>query len=359
MIGSIYKKYVISLFGKTLVEVSSVFFALILIINLFEEITFLQNEDTNPFYPIFLSFLNTPSIIFDILPFIFLISTLFFFIKITEKNELFIFKYSGVTNRKILSILISFSFFLGIILIIVFYSFSSKLKSHYLEIKNSFTSDNKYLAVITENGFWIKDEIDEVISIINADSIDKNFLINVSIVQFNKNFEFIKSISSKKININSKSWIINNAVINKDNVTSKIDYLEFKSNFDKEKINNLFSNLSSMSLIRLNKLKKDYFSLGYSTIDIEVYEHKIYSLPIYLSIMTLLSGIIMFNSKQRNSKVFNILLGIFLSVIIYYVNYFSGLLGENGKIPIILSVWLPLTILIIISLIGMVRLNEK
>ena len=132
-----------------------------------------------------------------------------------------------------------------------------------------------------------------------------------------------------------------------------------ESNFDIEKINNLFSNLSSLSLLKLNALKKDYFLLGYSTVDIKVYEYKIYSLPIYLAIMTLLSGIIMFNSKYKKSKILNIILGIFLSVVIYYGNYFSSLLGSNGKIPIILSVWLPLIVLMLISTIGLVRLNEK
>jgi len=67
----------------------------------------------------------------------------------------------------------------------------------------------------------------------------------------------------------------------------------------------------------------------------------------------------MINSKYKKSKVFNIILGISLSVIIYYVNYFSSLLGVNGKIPIILSVWLPLIVLLLISMIGLVRLNEK
>ena len=190
MIINTYKKYILNLFSKTLIEITLIFFSLILIINLFEEITFLKNIEVNAFYPIFLSFLNTPSIIFDILPFIFLISTLFFFIKLSDKNELFIFKYSGITNGQILRILVFFSFFLGILLILGFYSFSSKLKSHYLEIKNNFTSDNKYLAVITENGFWIKDEVSEIISITNADKINNYLLINVSIVQFNRNSWF-------------------------------------------------------------------------------------------------------------------------------------------------------------------------
>ena len=79
MIISTYKKYILNLFTKTLIEVFLIFFSLILIINLFEEINFLKNENVSSFYPIFLSLLNAPSVIFDILPFIFLVSTIFFF----------------------------------------------------------------------------------------------------------------------------------------------------------------------------------------------------------------------------------------------------------------------------------------
>ena len=55
MIINTYKKYILNLFTKTLIEVILIFFALILIINLFEEINFLKNENVSGFYPIFLS----------------------------------------------------------------------------------------------------------------------------------------------------------------------------------------------------------------------------------------------------------------------------------------------------------------
>ena len=45
---------------------------------------------------------------------------------------------------------------------------SSKLKFLYFDIKNEYTKDNKYLAVITENGIWIKDEINNKINLIHA-----------------------------------------------------------------------------------------------------------------------------------------------------------------------------------------------
>ena len=359
MILNTYKRYILSLYSKTLVEIILIFFSLILIINKFEEINFLQNEDVSGFFPVFLSLLNTPSIIFDILPFIFLISTLLFFIKLINKNELSIFKYAGITNIQILRVIVFFSFIIGLFLIVGFYTFTSKLKNQYLLIKNQFTTDDKYLAVITANGLWIRDEINGSINIVNADKINNDRLVNVSIVQFDKNYNLLQIIQSDDVNIKSKNWNINDPLVTKKNVTNKLEFINLESNFDIEVVNSLFSNLSSMSLFKLRELKKDYKKLGYSTVGIEVYQNKIFSVPIYLSIMTLLSAIIMFNSKFRKSKIFNIILGISLSVVIYYVNYFSGLLGETGKIPIVLSVWLPLIILIIISLIGLVRVNEK
>ena len=109
----------------------------------------------------------------------------------------------------------------------------------------------------------------------------------------------------------------------------------------------------------LKNLKNDYKSLGYSTLEIDTHRNMIIAYPIYLTIMTMLSGIIMLNIKVNKSKMFNLLLGISLSVIIFYIKYFFNILGENGKIPIMLSIWFPLIILSIFCSIGLIRINEK
>ena len=101
--------------------------------------------------------------------------------------------------------IISFvSFFLGVLIITLFYSFSSNLKNIYLELKNKYTSDNKYLAVITKNGLWIKDFIDGETRIINASQIDNNFLVNAFISEFDEEFNLKRNIQSEKINIKKK-----------------------------------------------------------------------------------------------------------------------------------------------------------
>jgi len=143
-------------------------------------------------------------------------------------------------------------------------------------------------------------------------------------------------------------------------LNSKIEKrLVLETNFDLEKINHLFSNLSSMTLFDLKKLKNDYQSLNYSTTEIDLHNQKLYSYPVYLVIMTILSAIIMLNIKHNNPRLFYLLGGILVSVSIYYINYFFTLLGKNQNLPIIFSAWMPLIILIIVCSIGLVRINEK
>ena len=88
----IHLKFLSFIFFKSFFYVFSIFLSFVLILNLLNEIEFFKNIEINNYYPIYLSFLNSPSIIFEIFPFIFLISTQFFFIRLFENNEIQIFK---------------------------------------------------------------------------------------------------------------------------------------------------------------------------------------------------------------------------------------------------------------------------
>ena len=76
------------------------------------------------------------------------------------------------------------------IILIFYYTFSSSLKSHYLNIKNNFSDENEYLAVVNESGLWIKEEIDNTINIIHAKKFKDNLIENVTITQTNSKFKF-------------------------------------------------------------------------------------------------------------------------------------------------------------------------
>jgi len=303
--------------------------------------------------------MSSPSIIFEMFPFIFLISTQFFFLKLFTNDEINIFKYSGLKNIKIILILSVISFFIGIFTISVFYSLSSNLQHYYLQVKNQFSKDKLYLAVINKNGLWIKDVVNDQTSIINSSKINNNFLTDTFISTFDEKFNLIRSLKSNKIDIKDKEWLIYDATIFENNISQKSDLIKFKSNFNQKRIESLFSNLSSLSLFKLIDLRQNYRLLNYSTVDVDLQIYRILTYPLFLVIMTILASIIMLNTKKSNSKFIKIIIGLFCSVIIYYINNLMNVMGSTEKIPLMVSIWTPIIFLSLVNLIMLININEK
>ena len=355
----VYIKFITKVFLKSFTYVTLVLLSLILILNILSEIEFFTNIPVASYFPIYLAFLNSPSLVFEMFPFIFLLRTQVFFIYLFNNDEIQIFKYSGLKNSQILKIIAYLTFLFSVLIIILFYNFSSSLKSYYLELKTKHTLDGKYLAVITNNGLWIRDVINGQINIINASKIDKNFLIDAMVSEFDKDFNSIRHIKSPKIDIEKQEWVIYEPKIFNNENSYESEVLKLYSNFDYQKIQNLFSNLSSLSLLKLFKLRKNYKLLNYSTTETDIQIHKIISYPIYLTLMTILAAIIMFNTKHFKNTTMKLAIGLFLSVIIYYINNFFYVMGNTEKISVTISIWLPLFFLSFVNIIIIKKINEK
>ena len=355
-----YSKYLIKNFLSKFILISFIFICLIIILSILEEISFFKNLEINFFYPYLLTILGSPITLFEIFPFIFLISTQFLFFDLFKKKELILLKTNGLSNLRIIFLLFITSIFIGLFTVLIYYNIASKLRFLYTDIKNSFSNDNKYLAVVNDSGLWIKDEINEKILIIKANQIKDDRLNEVMINEFDGKFNLLRTIQSYKVNIKTKKWLIENAIITKNNLSTQDDnILELQTNFDKEKINSLFSNISTLNIFELFNLKDDYENLGYSTDEIKIHLLKLSSTPLFYGVLTVLASIIMFNFKRDQSLFFHVILGILMSVIIYYMNFMFTSLGNNGKIPIIASIFLPILFISIIAIIGLIRINEK
>ena len=178
--------------------------------------------------------------------------------------------------------------------------------------------------------------------------------------EFNDDFELVRTIQSEKIDISQNKWIIFNPIITKNNITEQVDdTIYLKTNFNEKIINNLFSNISTLDILKLFSLIEDYKKIGYSPDEILLHLLKLFTMPIFYGILTILSAIIMFNLSNDKPLIFHIALGILMSVIIYYMNFIFSSLASNGRIPIIASIFFPILILSFFTIIGLIDINEK
>ena len=174
-------------------------------------------------------------------------------------------------------------------------------------------------------------------------------------------FNFIERFDSKLIFINNKNWILEevNKVDQKNIENKKIKEIEFITTIDMNELKNLFTNVNTVSFLEIFNNIKILNNRGYSGDELKIKFHKYLSLPLYLLAMIILSTLFTLNINKNYNNFIYIFLGIIMGIIIYFLNDLSIAIGLSNKIPLELSVWIPIFLIIVISLLNLLKSNEK
>ena len=131
------------------------------------------------------------------------------------------------------------------------------------------------------------------------------------------------------------------------------------SNYDKEKLNSIYSNLDTISFYKLIRNTEELIGRGYNSALLEEKKHFYLSLPFFLVLMVCLAGIFTLNDNEKKQNTYYILLSIIACVIIFYLKNFSTALGTTERIPLLISVWAPVLILSIFCSVGLLQIHDK
>lgn len=354
-------KYILKEFLFCVFVFTCVFLSLIIVTLLIEQMVFFKDKNVEQIFlkSLILSLLQVPNGLINYSPFLILFSGILFFVRIIRNNEAMSISISGFSNNFIILIPAISSFFLGIILITSFTPISSQFSKIYETVKQKY-SNNDNLIILSNTGVWLKETNDQITSIIRADKIEsENFkkLFNITIYKF-KNYNFEERIDAIEANILKKEWILRNAKIIRDEVSSERNIYNYKSSIDIDKIKTIFSNSSTMSIWDYSQNLKLIRERGYYGEEIIIMINKQLSLPFLLFFMVILSTIFTINAKREFNSFTYTFLGVLLGLVVYYMTDASIALGKTGRFPIILSVWLPVIIIMITSLYSLINNNK-
>ena len=358
----VLNRYLVNQFLKNFFIMILIFVALGLIMNLFEEINFFREFDVNISIPVGLSFMVIPSMLVNILPFIIFLSSMLLFIRLKNNRDLISIKILGYSNIKFLFIFSSTAFVLGLLTLFAINPLTSAIVKSYEDIKGKYDVYQNHLAAITSNGIWIKEKIGTSTHIIQAKGLNVDTLTHVSIYKFDENKFLFERINAETSNISSSKWIAKNVVKYKfgdDNTQENFETLAINSNYDKEKLKSIYSNLDTISVYKLMRNTDELIQKGYNPSLLEEKKHFYLSLPFFLVLMVFLAGIFTLNDNERKQNTYYILLSIIACVIIFYLKNFYTALGTTERIPLTLSVWSPVVILSFFCSIGVLQINDK
>lgn len=346
-----------------------VFLSLSLLINFTEEMTFFKEKkiDNLIWLVFYLALSKTPNTIIELSIFIFLLAGIFFFVKLQKNKEINTILLSGVS--RLLPILVPSitSLFLGIGIILFFSPLSSASLKFYESTKRVYAA-NENLIVINNAGLWFMEDLPEGYNIIRTDKISDNdfsILNNVTIYNLDKNFNFQKRYDSKRVVIDNKNWLLEDTkVLFQNQNTSEQDKklfakINFLSSININDLKEYFSNADTVSFWEIPQTIKSLNDRGYSADELKVKLHKYLSLPLYLFSMILLSTVFTIGINKEYNTTMYIFFGIALGFLIYFLNDLSVAVGLANKLPLTISVWSPIVIIMFLSGINLIRINEK
>ena len=358
----IINKYLAHEFIKIVLAMTFAFFCLSFILNLFEEINFFKDFDIGINIPIILSSLFVPSLLYNMFPFIILLSGIWFFLKIKKTDEIIALKVSGMSNFSIIVVPSVLSIILGFIFITLLNPVTSILVKKYESIKGVYEKEQDYLAAVTENGIWIKEKNLDKNFIVRASNLHNNNLIGLTIYEFDYDNNFLKRTNAKSADISSLDWVLKDVkIFDKEGhlIEQSIKNLTYRSMYDIKKIKSLYSNLDTISFWALSDEIKLLENRGYSTREMRAKFQRSFAFPLFLLSMVLLSGVFTLGTNFKENNWTYVFIAIITSVLIFYFNDFSAALGKTNKLPIEISVWMPIVIIFIFSSVGLIHANQK
>ena len=141
----------------------------------------------------------------------------------------------------------------------------------------------------------------------------------------------------------------------------KNNFREYKINsiYDFEKINSLFKNFDTMSFLDLALNYKNLLNNGYSKPFLNQSLHTMLSISFLFFLMTGLASILTMNTLKRSDNIRYIIIGLLVSVVIFYFKDLSLALGQTNRIPLIFICLGSSDSLVAFTSIGVIQINEK
>ncbi|AZL15518.1 LptF/LptG family permease [Rickettsiales endosymbiont of Stachyamoeba lipophora] len=291
--------------------------------------------------------LRLPYTLQEILPFICLIAATVCYARLSRNNELIIMRSVGLSGWQFMMPTLVTSIILGTIYVLLLTPLTSKMFYQSELIEDRIIRGQLPQVSALMSGIWLKDELDNKISVINAKSINPNSdeLKDISIIICSKDFQFIKRIDAESAIIENGYWRLPSAKVTTVNKINAQQYnIRMRSSLTIEKLQESFNKPSNLSFWQLPKFISNMKQAGLPAIRHYQYFLSLCLLPLLLAAMSVLAVGFATKISKRLQNNMEIFWGILISFVIYFINQIIGALGLSGTIPLFLSVVFPVVI---------------
>lgn len=338
-------------FLKSVFSVLFIFFAVLMLIGLIEQIRRYGGNDEAGFGTlVLLSVLSVPASLYRILPLIFILATLALFLGLARSSELVVTRAAGRSALVSLVAPLTLAFLLGILAVAAVNPIVAATQKQYERVTQHISGEASTLSVSAE-GLWLRQGTRDGQTVIRAtrSNLDGTELYDVTFLGYSSAGLPTYRIEAEAAELVPGAWTIEgakewrfdtNAVIPEvDSFES--DRMSLASNLTRSQILDSFGTPSAIPIWELPGFIDRLEAAGFSARNHRTFFHMELALPILLMAMVLVgAGFTMRHTRFGRTGI-SVLAALGLGFTLYFIRNFAAILGENGQIPIVLAAWGP------------------
>ena len=341
--------YFSSRFLKSFTAVFAVFFVFMLLIELVNQMRWL--DDSVSFQNVLLlAALNTPKSIYQIMPLIMIISAVLLFVNLNKSSEFIIAWGAGQSSLTTLAGPILIAALLGLIIIGLFNPIVAATSKYYLDLREEFDNGGRSVFSIGSEGLWLRQGDSAGQTVIHAERthFDGTKLYDVTLLNYSKDGGLNKRIEAKTASLKIGKWELEEAKTwlllpgsNPEETAQFSNKLELPSTLTQDQIRDRFGKPGSVSLWKLPETVAQLKAAGFSARRHQLWFQSELARPLFLMALTMIAAAFIMRPVRLGGTGLSILSAILLGFGLHFIRNFVQILGENGQLPIFLSAWSP------------------
>lgn len=337
-------------FLKSFLSVFLIFFAILSLIDLVEQVRRFGSTDTGFGTLIVLTLLNVPEGLYRILPLITILATLSLFLALARSSELVVTRASGRSALKSLIAPVTTAILIGLFAVGVFNPIVAATQKQYERVVARISGVVSTLSVSSE-GLWLRQGSNDGQTVIHAirSNLDGTVLSDVTFLGYDSGGKPTFRIEARQAELVVGAWAISDAKEWRFDTQASIPEVDafetpkmnLASNLTRNQILDSFGTPSAIPIWELPGFIRRLEAAGFSARIHRTFMHMELALPVLLAAMVLVgAGFTMRHTRFGRTGVM-VLAALGLGFTLYFIRNFASILGENGQIPVILAAWGP------------------
>ncbi len=338
--------YIARRFLKMFVLVFAVFAAILLLIDVIDQLRKIGVTLSGALY---LSLLNVPESLYQILPLIMILTAIALFLGLARSSELVVVRAAGRSGLQFLAAPVVVALLIGAVAVAVFNPLVAATSKAYDRLAAQRGQNGSVLS-LSEDGLWMRQGNEAGQSVIKAERSDPGgtTLQVVTVINFGPDGTPVSRIEAASAQLlpgewllhGAKRWSLTDANPEQTALAAAVE-IRLPTDLTPDRLREGFGAPSAVAFWALPSYIKALERAGFSARNYQVWMQMELALPVLLAAMVLIAaGFTMRHARfgKTGQMVLLALLGGFL---IFFLRNFAQVLGQNGQIPILLAAWSP------------------